>query len=102
MKELQEKSAKNLQLSYPRYLQKLLDSDEVLEEDKEKILELKALIASDKYLPTDLIDYRHLFNKYARFSMFKTKSLMHMANFMSIHPVTGVNTINNILKLFKV
>ena len=24
-----------------------------------------------------------------------------MANFMSIHPVTGLNTINNILKLFK-
>jgi len=24
---------------------------------------------------------------------------MHMANFMAIDPVTGVNTINNIIKL---
>ena len=72
------------------------------DEDKEKIIELKALVASDDYLPTDLIDYRHLFNKYAKFSMFQTKALIHMANFMSIHPVTGLNTINNILKLFKI
>ena len=34
--------------------------------------------------------------------MFKTKSLIHMAHFMSISPVTGLNTINNILRLFKV
>ena len=33
--------------------------------------------------------------------MFRTKTLMHMANFMSISPVTGLNTINNILRLFK-
>ena len=33
--------------------------------------------------------------------MFRTKTLMHMANFMSIAPVTGLNTINNILRLFK-
>ncbi len=53
-------------------------------------------------LPTDLLDYRNLFKQYGRFSMFRTKSLMHMANFMSIEPVTGLNTINNILRLFKV
>ena len=34
--------------------------------------------------------------------MFKTKSLVHMAHFMSISPVTGLNTLNNILRLFKV
>lgn len=34
--------------------------------------------------------------------MFRTKSLIHMAHFMSIEPVTGLNTINNVLRLFKV
>lgn len=33
--------------------------------------------------------------------MFRTKSLMHMAHFMGISPVTGLNTINNILRLLK-
>ncbi len=34
--------------------------------------------------------------------MFNTKTLIHMAHFMSIEPVTGLNTINNILRPFKV
>lgn len=63
---------------------------------------MKSFLRNDEYLPTDLIEYRHLFHKYAKFSLFKTKSLMHMAYFMSITPVTGLNTINNILRLFKV
>ena len=65
-------------------------------------MHLKTLLKSDDYLPTDLIEYRHLFNKYAKYKMFNTKALIHMANFMSITPVTGLNTINNILRLFKV
>ena len=59
------------------------------------------MVRSDDYLPTDLIEYRHMFNKYAKFHMFKTKTLMQMAYFMSIKPVTGLNTINNILKLVR-
>ena len=60
------------------------------------------MLKTGKFLPTDLLEYRNLFNRYAQFGMFKTKSLMHMAHFMSISPVTGLNTINNILGLFKV
>ena len=52
-------------------------------------------------MPTDLLEYRKLFKKYGQFRMFKTRSLMSMCNFMSIEPVTGLNTINNILRLFK-
>jgi hypothetical protein len=39
-----------------------------------------------------------MFKKYANFNNFDTKNLIHMANFMSISPVTGFNTINNIIK----
>ena len=39
-----------------------------------------------------------MFKKYANFNNFDTKNLIHMANFMSISPVTGFNTINNISK----
>ena len=42
------------------------------------------MIKRDDYMPTDLLEYRQLFAKYGKFRMFKTKSLMHMANFMSI------------------
>ena len=56
----------------------------------------------EKFLPTDLLEYRQMFTKYGNFYQFKTRSLMHMAHFMSISPVTGLNTINNILRLFKV
>ena len=50
-------------------------------------------------LPTDLLQYRFLFAQYAQFKHFETKSLLNVANFMSKTPVTGVNTINNILKI---
>ena len=52
-------------------------------------------------MPTDFLEYRNLFRKYGKFRMFKTKTLIHMAHFMSISPVTGLNTLNNILKIFK-
>ena len=71
------------------------------EADKETLTKLRHVVRSDDYLPTDLIEYRHMFNKYAKFHMFKTKTLMQMAYFMSVKPVTGLNTINNILKLIR-
>ena len=43
-----------------------------------------------------------MFSQYGRLKMFNTKTLIYMAHFMSIEPVTGLNTINNILRLFKV
>jgi len=101
MKDLQENSAEKLLYILPNYFQKLLNQ-KIAEEDKEKLRDLKSLIKEDKYLPTDLIDYRHLFAKYASFSNFQTRPLIHMANFMTIKPVTGFNTLNNILQLFKV
>ena len=55
----------------------------------------------EHFLPTDLLEFRQEFTRYGQFRMFRTKSLMHMAHFMSIEPVTGLNTINNILRLFK-
>jgi hypothetical protein len=60
---------------------------------------LVATLRNEKSLPTDFLQYRHIFRKYARFRNFDTKTLIHMANFMAIEPVTGLNTINNIIRI---
>lgn len=52
-------------------------------------------------MPTDLLHYKDLFRKYGQFNHFQIKTLIQMANFMSIRPVTGLNTINNILRLVR-
>lgn len=59
---------------------------------------LVAILRQEDSLPTDFLQYRNMFKKYANFTNFDTKNLIHMANFMSISPVTGFNTINNIIK----
>ena len=65
-------------------------------------MRLKNLLKQEKFLPTDLLEFRNLFTLYGQFRLFKTRSLMHMAHFMTISPVTGLNTINNILRLVRV
>lgn len=102
LKERQEDAAEKLLFIMPNYLAKLLSNNSVPDDDKVQIRAFKQLIKSDKFLPTDLLEYRKLFTKYGKFNLFQTKSLIHMAHFMSISPVTGLNTINNILSLFKV
>ena len=86
----------------PNLTSKLINSKEVAESDKELLKQLKSKIKEDsKSLPTDLMEYRQLFWRYFKFSNLETKTLVHCAHFMSVEPVTGVNTINNILRLFK-
>ena len=102
MKEVQEDAAEKLLYILPNYMAKIRDSPEVSEEHTGRIQELKNLLKQEWFLPTDLLEFRTLFSRYARFRMFKVNSLIHMAHFMSIKPVTGLNTINNILSIFKV
>ena len=52
-------------------------------------------------LPTHLLQYRQLFKIYGDFKYFNIEGLMKVSNFMSLEPVTGFNTINNILRLIK-
>lgn len=70
--------------------------------DPKDVPDLAALVAimrKEDSLPTDFLQFRHIFRKYANFRNFETKTLIHMANFMAIEPVTGINTLNNIIKL---
>lgn len=53
-------------------------------------------------LPTDLLKYREIFQRYCDFKYFEVDTLIKISYFMSLEPVTGLNTINNILRLFKV
>ena len=101
LKEQQEDAAERLLYILPNYLAKIIKSSKLPEKDLKAVKELKVMLREDKFLPTDLLEYRKLFSTYGRFANFQTKSLMHMAHFMSIEPVTGLNTINNLLRLFK-
>lgn len=52
-------------------------------------------------LPTDLLKYREIFQRYCDFKYFKVETLIKISHFMSLEPVTGLNIINNILRCFK-
>ena len=65
------------------------------------IRELKKLIRSEEILPTDLLNYRIIFKKYGDFNYSDTHTLQHISHFLGLTPVTGLNTINNILSMVR-
>ena len=52
-------------------------------------------------LPTDLLIYKQIFKRYASFQHFPIATQMRMAQFLGIEPVTGFNTLNNILRIVR-
>ena len=50
-------------------------------------------------LPTDLLQYKEQFRRYADFKHFPVEGLRNISHFMGITPVTGVNIINNVLRI---
>jgi hypothetical protein len=60
------------------------------------------LLRADTSLPTDLLQHRDLFHKYGGFKYFDNNTLLHIAHFMSLSPVTGLNILNNLLRIFKI
>ena len=83
-------------------MENLIKDHDVPDKDKEELDQLKAFLRQEKALPTDLLNYKHLFKKYAKFHHYDVKPLMNMAHFMGVIPCTGLNTINNILRLAKI
>ena len=98
MLEKQEQAAEKLLYILPSYFAKLVRDPNVDKADIPDLAALVAILRQEDSLPTDFLQYRNMFKKYANFNNFDTKNLIHMANFMSISPVTGFNTINNIIK----
>lgn len=72
------------------------------EKDLEAIQNLKSDLKKTRLLPTDLLQYKPIFKRYLDFRYFSVPQLQKMAFFMSLDPVTGLNTINNILRIFKI
>ena len=60
------------------------------------------MLRSESVLPTDMLQFRELFLKYAQFKYFDPITLLHFAHFMTLNPITGLNTLNNLLRVFKV
>lgn len=101
LRERQEDAAEKLQYILTNYIARLLQHKELSDTDREVITRLRQMLKQGDFEPQDLLEYRGAFTRFGKFRMFRTKTLMHMAHFMGISPVTGLNTINNILRLFK-
>jgi len=97
-----DQGAKRLLYKLPKFLHLLLENPHLTKEEREEVNELVKLVESDKVMYTELLHYKHLFYKYCDFKHFKTTTLIDMAHFMGLNPVTGLNTINNLLSLFRV
>jgi len=67
LKDKQEDAAEKLLYILPNYLAKLLSSEELNDNVKDKIKSLRLLLKQDKFLPTDLLEYRNLFSRYGKF-----------------------------------
>ena len=79
-----------------------LETDEnIMPDDVERIKALKLALSKPKLLPTDLLQYKDIFRSYADFQYFNVDGLLRIANFMSLNPVTGLNILNNVLRIFK-
>jgi hypothetical protein len=64
-------------------------------------MDLKGMIKKGQVLPTDLLQFKEIFRRYGCFKHMDIKNLIKIANFLGIQPVTGVNILNNILKIFR-
>lgn len=102
--QMEKRSAAAEKLKYilPKYVYDLEKDPNVAEGDKKRLRELKHAFRSKNLLPTDLLQFRDLFTKYIQLKHFSPTALLHMAHFMGLTPVTGLNTLNNILRVFKV
>jgi hypothetical protein len=100
-------AAERLLYKMPKYLSKLKDvkadnarsTKSYLMTDKEKAEtdRLIKLVDTKKAMNTELLKFKHLFTKYADFKHFKVTTLLEFSQFMGLAPITGLNTINNIL-----
>jgi len=67
MTEKRNIAAEKLLYILPKYLYNLEKEESVDKEDKEKIKQLKHMLRSESILPTDLLQFRELFQRYAKF-----------------------------------
>jgi LETM1-like protein len=70
MTERRTKAAEKLLYILPKYLYSLEKDESVDKEDRELIKQLKHTLRQENVLPTDLLQFRHLFSKYAQFKYF--------------------------------
>jgi LETM1 and EF-hand domain-containing protein 1 len=101
IKQRRIKAGQYLVQQLPTFLSSLEKDAQIPEKDIPAIRNLKKDLKKPKLLPTDLLQYKPIFKRYLDFRLFNVKQLQKMAYFMSLEPVTGLNTVNNILKICK-
>lgn len=55
----------------------------------------------EKALPSNMLHSRFIFKKYGSFRQFNSRVLLTCAQFMSLEPMTGLNSINGLIKIIK-
>ena len=65
MTERRNAAAEKLLYILPKYLYSLEKDESVDKDDKDQVRQLKHILRSENVLPTDLLQFRHLYAKYA-------------------------------------
>lgn len=86
-------------VTLPQKLTTLLNDPNVNEEDKPMIKELRKIVRQKSSMPTDLLKYRFVFWKYFNLREWSAPNLVLVSHFMSHEPVTGLGTINRIIRM---
>ena len=98
--QLQQAAAKKfLMVTLPQKLTTLLNDPNVNEEDKPMIKELRKIVREKSSMPTDLLKYRFVFWKYFNLREWSAPNLVLVSHFMSHEPVTGLGTINRLIRM---
>lgn len=98
-KKLQKRllAADKLLKTIPVHLERIAKDKEIPKDKRREIEEILAFFREDGSLPTDLLKFKHTFRVYLGFKYWETKSLLQFSEFLGLTPVTGLNTINNLL-----
>ncbi len=70
MSEKRDQAAEKLLYILPKHFYNLEKDESIDKEDREEIKQLKHLLRSDNVLPTDLLQFRRLFQDFAHFRYF--------------------------------
>ena len=75
---------------------------EIDAKDLEKLNALIDHLQSNQLLPTHLLKHKETFSRYLRSNYYDVNMLKNIAMFYGLTPMTGVNTINNLLSKIRI
>jgi len=96
---LRHEAAEKLLSKLPQYLVSMEDDETLHPVLREELSALNKKL-QEGALPTDLLNFKRIFTVGATFKALNSEDLLEIAHFLSLEPVTGIGTINRLLKVF--